>query len=66
MCQARSIHSGDSFCRKPRFGPAGALAFADDALGAEICLLDGGHFLLESQLDTAGYIRGFLERTVGG
>jgi pimeloyl-ACP methyl ester carboxylesterase len=47
------------------FGPAGALAFADDAPGAEICLLDGGHFLLESQLDAvAGYIRGFLERTL--
>ncbi len=30
------------------FGPEGALAFADDATGAEICLLDGGHFLLES------------------
>jgi pimeloyl-ACP methyl ester carboxylesterase len=47
------------------FGPAGALAFADDAPGAEIRLLDGGHFLLESQLDTvAGYVRGFLERTL--
>jgi pimeloyl-ACP methyl ester carboxylesterase len=47
------------------FGPAGALAFADDAPGAEICLLDGGHFLLESHLDAAaGYIRRFLERTL--
>jgi pimeloyl-ACP methyl ester carboxylesterase len=47
------------------FGPAGALAFADDAPGAEICLLDGGHFLLESHLDAAGaYIRGFLGRTL--
>jgi pimeloyl-ACP methyl ester carboxylesterase len=47
------------------FGPAGALAFADDAPGAEIRLLDGGHFLLESQLGTvAGYVRGFLERTL--
>ena len=47
------------------FGPAGALAFADDALDAEIHLLDGGHFLLESHLDTAaGYIRGFLGRTL--
>lgn len=45
------------------FLPAGALAFADDAPGAEICLLDGGHFLLESHLDAAaGYIRRFLER----
>jgi pimeloyl-ACP methyl ester carboxylesterase len=46
------------------FGPEGALAFAADAPGAEICLLDGGHFLLESHLDAAeGYIRRFLERT---
>ena len=47
------------------FGPDGARAFAGDAPGAEICLLDGGHFLLESHLDTAaGHIRGFLERTL--
>jgi pimeloyl-ACP methyl ester carboxylesterase len=47
------------------FGPEGAVAFAADAPGAEIHLLDGGHFLLESQLDTAaGYIRGFLGRTL--
>src|SRR5262245_30641956 len=47
------------------FGPAGAVAFADDAVGAEIHLLDGGHFLLESHLDTAaGYIRGFLGKTL--
>jgi pimeloyl-ACP methyl ester carboxylesterase len=47
------------------FRPAGALAFAEDAPGAEICLLDGGHFLLESHLDTAaGHIRGFLGRTL--
>lgn len=47
------------------FGPAGALAFAADAPAAEICLLDGGHFLLESHLDAAtGTIRGFLDRTV--
>ena len=47
------------------FAPAGALAFADDAPAAEIHLLDGGHFLLESDLDTAtGYIRGFLGRTL--
>lgn len=47
------------------FGPDGALAFADDAPGAEIHLLDGGHFLLESHLDAAaGSIRGFLERTL--
>jgi pimeloyl-ACP methyl ester carboxylesterase len=47
------------------FGPDGARAFARDLPDAEIHLLDGGHFLLESQLDTAvGYIRGFLARTV--
>jgi pimeloyl-ACP methyl ester carboxylesterase len=46
------------------FLPAGALAFADDVPGAEICLLNGGHFLLESHLDAVvGTIRGFLERT---
>lgn len=45
------------------FGPAGALAFADDLPEAEIHLLDGGHFLLESALDeSAALIRDFLER----
>ncbi|CDO90933.1 alpha/beta hydrolase [Mycobacterium triplex] len=43
------------------FGPAGAEAFADDLPGAQIHLLDGGHFLLESALDeVAGLIRDFL------
>ena len=47
------------------FVPEGALAFAGDAPGAEVCLLDGGHFLLESHLETAaGTIRRFLERTL--
>jgi pimeloyl-ACP methyl ester carboxylesterase len=47
------------------FLPAGALAFTDDAPSAEICLLDGGHFLLESHLDTAaGYIHSFLDRAL--
>jgi pimeloyl-ACP methyl ester carboxylesterase len=47
------------------FGPDGARAFARDAADAEIRLLDGGHFLLESHLGAvAGIIRGFLERTV--
>jgi len=47
------------------FGPEGALAFAHDAPRAEICLLDGGHFLLESQLAAAAaIIGGFLERTL--
>lgn len=45
----------------PVFGPAGALAFADDLPNAEIHLLGGGHFLLESALDeTARLIRKFL------
>lgn len=45
------------------FGPAGALAFADDLPEAEIHLLDGGHFLLESALDeTVALIRDFLDR----
>jgi pimeloyl-ACP methyl ester carboxylesterase len=47
------------------FGPDGALAFADDAPGAEIHLLDGGHFLLENQLDAvAEHVNRFLERTL--
>ena len=46
------------------FGPQGARAFANDLPNAEIHLIDGGHFLLESQLDTVtGSIRGFLGRT---
>jgi pimeloyl-ACP methyl ester carboxylesterase len=47
------------------FLPAGALAFADDALRAEIHLLEGGHFLLESNLEAvAGTTRQFLARTL--
>jgi pimeloyl-ACP methyl ester carboxylesterase len=47
------------------FAPAGARAFAADAPEAEIRLLDGGHFLLESHLDTVtGHIRGFLGRAL--
>jgi pimeloyl-ACP methyl ester carboxylesterase len=43
------------------FGPAGATAFATDLPGAEIHLLEGGHFLLESALDeVVSLIRGFL------
>jgi len=45
------------------FLPAGALAFANDAVGAEICLLDGGHFLLESHLDpVTDHVLNFLDR----
>jgi pimeloyl-ACP methyl ester carboxylesterase len=47
------------------FRPEGAVAFADDLPDAEIHLLDGGHFLLESHLDTiTGYLHGFLGRTL--
>jgi pimeloyl-ACP methyl ester carboxylesterase len=43
------------------FGPDGALAFGRDLPSAEISLLDGGHFLLESKLDAAvALIRPFL------
>jgi pimeloyl-ACP methyl ester carboxylesterase len=43
------------------FGPDGALAFARDLPNAEINLLDGGHFLLESRLDAVvALIRPFL------
>jgi pimeloyl-ACP methyl ester carboxylesterase len=45
------------------FGPAGATAFARDLPDAEIHLLDGGHFLLESAFDaTLGHVRRFLAR----
>lgn len=48
------------------FGPDGARAFARDAKDAEVHLIDGGHFLLESHLDVvAGYMRGFLGRVLG-
>jgi len=48
------------------FGPAGAQAFAEDLPDAEIHLLDGGHFLLESALDdTADLIRAFLAKHYG-
>jgi pimeloyl-ACP methyl ester carboxylesterase len=45
------------------FGAAGADAFKTDSPDAEIHLLDGGHFLLESHLEQAtGHIRPFLQR----
>ena len=45
------------------FGPDGARAFAQDVPNAEIHLLDGGHFLLESAGDeVAGLIRDFMDR----
>ncbi|WP_020013448.1 alpha/beta fold hydrolase [Promicromonospora sukumoe] len=48
------------------FGPDGATAFRTDLPGAEIHLLEGGHFLLESALDkTTDIIREFLRDHVG-
>lgn len=45
------------------FGPDGARAFAEDVPNAEIHLLDGGHFLLESAGDeVAALIRDFMSR----
>ncbi len=49
----------------PIFAPAGAEAFAKDAADAEIHLLDGGHFLLESAVDQVSeLIRSFLAARV--
>lgn len=43
------------------FGPAGAEAFTDDLPDAEVRLIEGGHFLLESALDeVTDLIRNFL------
>jgi pimeloyl-ACP methyl ester carboxylesterase len=43
------------------FGPDGALAFGRDLPLAEINLIDGGHFLLESRLDAVvSLMRPFL------
>ena len=48
------------------FAPAGAEAFRRDVPDAEIVLLDGGHFLLESHLDeVAAAIIGFRPRVLG-
>ncbi|NYE95134.1 pimeloyl-ACP methyl ester carboxylesterase [Psychromicrobium silvestre] len=48
------------------FGPAGAQAFTKDLASAQIELLDGGHFLLESHLDeVAALMLGFLGRSTG-
>ena len=47
------------------FGPDGAYAFKEDLPNAEVHLLDGGHFLLESAGDeVAGLIRDFLGRVM--
>jgi pimeloyl-ACP methyl ester carboxylesterase len=45
------------------FSPAAAQAFKAGAPGAQIHLLDGGHFLLESAVDeVARLVRDFLEK----
>ncbi|NQX37157.1 alpha/beta fold hydrolase [Herbiconiux sp. VKM Ac-2851] len=47
----------------PVFGPAGALAFATDLPDAEVHLLDGGHFLLETALDdVASLVTNFFNK----
>jgi pimeloyl-ACP methyl ester carboxylesterase len=47
------------------FGPAGARAFTEDLPDAEVHLLEGGHFLLESALDGVTELtRTFLHRTL--
>lgn len=47
----------------PFFLPAGAEAFRRDIPGAEIHLLDTGHFALETHaVEIAGFIRRFLQR----
>jgi pimeloyl-ACP methyl ester carboxylesterase len=47
----------------PFFGPEGARAFAADAVDAEIHLIDGGHFRLESAgAEATALIRDFLAR----
>jgi len=49
------------------FGPDGALAFERDLPAAEINLLDGGHFLLESRLaEVVALVRPFLDRYLIG
>ncbi len=49
----------------PIFGPDGARAFGKDAPDAEIHLLDGGHFLLETHVEqVADLMRDFLGRVL--
>lgn len=46
---------------------AGAEAFRADVPDAEVRLVPGGHFLLESHLDVVGaHVRGFLDTHLGG
>jgi pimeloyl-ACP methyl ester carboxylesterase len=49
----------------PIFGPDGARAFTNDLPAAQVHLLDGGHFLLESALDeVVPLIRSFLSASL--
>jgi surfactin synthase thioesterase subunit len=49
------------------FAPAGAEAFRADLPAAEVHLLEGGHFLLESELESvAAFMTDFLGRTLTG
>jgi pimeloyl-ACP methyl ester carboxylesterase len=49
----------------PFFGPAGAEAYRRDVPGAEVHLLDTGHFALETHgAEIAGPMRGFLGRVL--
>jgi pimeloyl-ACP methyl ester carboxylesterase len=49
------------------FGPDGALAFSRDLPLADVNLIDGGHFLLESRLDAVvSLIRPFLSQHLDG
>ena len=67
-----STESQDPSARFRPVGPGGcrgdrALAFARDLPRAEINLLDGGHFLLESRLaEVVALIRPFLEEHLAG
>ena len=50
----------------PSFAVAGAMAYKKAAPGAEVHLLDAGHFALDEKLDeVAGLIRAFLARQAG-
>jgi pimeloyl-ACP methyl ester carboxylesterase len=47
----------------PSFAVVGANAYADDVPGAEIHILEAGHFALDEAADEiAVLVRGFLER----
>lgn len=47
----------------PCFGPAGAKAYKKDVKDAEVILVDGGHFLLETHVkEVAHYVQQFLAR----